>query len=589
LDCDRLGVFLLNKYPHIPNGWGGRLSSSTGPNGANGTNGSGSNGTGVPRRALIIITAGLLTGLLLGALDQTIVATAGPTIISDLGGLSVYAWVFSAYILTQTVSMPIFGKLSDLYGRRKFLVLGIAIFMAGSVLSGAAQTIDQLIIFRAIQGIGSGAFFPIAIAVAGVIFPPSQRGRIQGVFASVFGVSAVLGPSVGSYLVQALSWRWIFYVNLPLGVASVLLIALGLKESRDANSNPKVDWLGVISLTAWITLLMLGFLSGGSTFAWYSWPEYDLFAGAAALFAVFIYAETRTSEPVVPLSLFRIRTVSAAAAVAFLTGIAMYAVITYVPLFVQAGLGGTIDDGRNILYAMMIPLVVGAIAGGQLATRSLGYRSIITTGLVVMSAGLYLLTTVGAATSIVQLMEYGAVMGVGIGLTFPVAILAIQYSVSRRQIGIASSLAQFTRNLGGTIGLSVLGAIQVNTFGSQLTSLLAQVPAQYRTQAAAFLGNPNLVGQVLSSPSALKAAEASNPAFAQFVPALRVAFSQSVSPLFLAGFGFAVASVVAGLFIQGSFKKQVAARELMHAKEDEEMRDAATASPDIIRSKTEEP
>jgi EmrB/QacA subfamily drug resistance transporter len=539
----------------------------------------------LPRRTLILIVGGLLTGLLLGALDQTIVATAGPTIIADLGGLSVYAWVFSAYILTQTVSMPIFAKLSDLYGRRRFLVLGTAIFMGGSVLSGAAQNINELVLFRAIQGIGSGAFFPIAIAVAGVVFPPSQRGRIQGVFASVFGLSAVLGPSAGSYLVQALSWRWIFYVNLPLGVVSVLLISLALKESRDAGSKPVVDWLGVSTLTVWITLLMLGFLSGGSTYAWYSWQEASLFGGAAAFFAAFVLAERRTKEPVMPLSLFKIRTVGAAAAVSFLTGIAMYAVISYVPLFVQAGLGGSIDDGRNVLYAMMLPLVAGAILGGQLSTRSAGYRPLLTFGLVVMSGGLYLLTMVGPTTSLTQLMEYGAVMGFGIGVTFPVAILAIQYSVSRRMIGVASSVGTFMRNLGGTIGLSVLGAIQVNAFSSQLSTLLAKVPAQYQAQASAFFGNSNLVGQVLSSPSALAQVEAASPQVTQFIPALRTAFAQSLSPLFVAGLAFGVASIFAGVLVTGSFKQQVAAREELHAREEQEaLGGAANLPPDMIRS-----
>jgi len=208
--------------------------------------------------------------MLLAALDQTIVATAGPTIISDLGGLSLYAWVFSAYILTQTVVLPIFGKLSDLYGRRKFFFLGLAIFMGGSMLSGASQNITQLIIFRAIQGIGSGAFFPIALAIVGVIFPPAQRGRVNGIFASIFGISAVIGPSAGSYIVQAINWRWIFYINLPLGIVSFALLMLGLKESRNANAKPSFDIIGVSTLTAWVVLLILGFLDGGTTYPWYS-------------------------------------------------------------------------------------------------------------------------------------------------------------------------------------------------------------------------------------------------------------------------------------------------------------------------------
>jgi EmrB/QacA subfamily drug resistance transporter len=521
-----------------------------------------------PRRTLILIIVGLLMGLLVGALDQTIVATAGPTIVKDLQGFNVYPWVFSAYILTQTVSMPIFGKLSDLYGRRKLLLLGLAIFMAGSALSGASQNIDELIVFRAIQGIGSGAFFPISLAVVGVIFPPSMRGRLQGIFSSVFGISAVLGPSAGDFLTTALSWRWIFYVNLPLGVASVALLTVALKESRDLNARPTIDWLGVSTLTSWITLLMLGFLSGGSTFAWYSWEEATLFASSAIMFAVFIYAERRAMEPIVPLSLFRIRTVAAASAVGFLTGIVMFAVITYVPLLVQAAHSGSIDDSRNVLYAFMLPLVAGAIAGGQLATRSVGYRALLTIGLVVMSAGVFLFTTLTATSSLLQVMEYGAVMGLGLGVTFPVSILAIQYSVSRRQIGIASSMAQFSRNLGASIGLSVLGAVQINSFGSQLTNLLGTVPAQYKAQAAVYLSNPNAVIQILTTPSVLAQIEAADPAFAQFVPQLQSAFSQSVNPLFFAGLGFSLVAVVASLFVQGSFKQQLVARDALHASED---------------------
>ena len=539
----------------------------------------------IPRRTLALIIAGLLTGLLLGALDQTIVATAGPTIIADLGGLSVYAWVFSLYILTQTVSMPIFGKLSDLYGRRKFLMLGLVIFMAGSALSGAAQDINQLIVFRAIQGIGSGAFFPIAIAVAGVVFPPSQRGRVQGIFSSVFGIAAVLGPSAGSYLVQAISWRWIFYVNLPLGVASILFISLGLRESRNVEAKTKVDWMGVATLTSWVTLLMLGFLSGGSTFSWYSWEEAVMFASSGVLFGVFIFVERRSSEPIVPLAMFRIRTVAAGAAVAFLTGVAMYAVISYVPLFVQAALAGGVDDARNVLYAFMIPLVLGAMTAGQLSTRSVSYRPILVVGLGVLSLGLYLFTSVTALTPITTLMEYGAVMGLGLGTTFPVIILAMQYSVSRRQIGIASSLAQFMRNLGGTIGLSVLGALQVNTFGAQLKSVLASVPSQYQAQAAALLNDPNQVGRLLSTPEALAQAEAGSPLLAQLVPQLQGAFALSVEPLFLAGFAVSIGAIVAGLFVTGSFRQQVAAREAMHIAEDAKL--ASESKPPMVEGNPE--
>src|SRR6267143_1393368 len=329
-----------------------------------------------PIRNVVLIIAGLMTGMLLGAIDQTIVATASPTIISELGGVSLYAWVFSAYILTQTVSMPIFGKLSDLYGRKKFFLLGLAIFISGSILSGAAQNIDELIVFRAIQGIGSGAFFPVALAVIGVVFPPRLRGRVQGVFATVFGIAAVVGPSAGSFIVtQTSTWRWIFYVNLPLGIASVVLILLGLSESRNVGVKSVIDWLGIVLLTGWVGLLSFGFLSGGSTFPWYSVEEAATFLGVGVLFVAFMLVERRSADPVLPLDLFRNRTVSAASAVSFLRGVAFFGAVTFIPLFVQAGMGRLIGDGSLVLNALLIPMIVGAILGGQFSIR-VSYRNI---------------------------------------------------------------------------------------------------------------------------------------------------------------------------------------------------------------------
>jgi EmrB/QacA subfamily drug resistance transporter len=513
-----------------------------------------------PRRTTILILSGLLTGMLLAALDQTIVATAGPTIISDLGGLSLYAWVFSAYILAQTVSLPIFGKLSDLYGRKRFFVLGLIIFMVGSMLSGASQSITELIVFRAIQGIGSGAFFPIALAIVGVAFPPSMRGRAQGIFASVFGIAAVVGPSVGSYIVELINWRWIFYINLPLGIISFALIWISIKDSRNANARPTVDILGVSTLTAWVTLLILGFLDGGTTYPWYSWQEYLTFAGAAVLFVVFIIVERRAPEPVIPLNMFRNRTILSSTAVAFLRGIAFFAVISFIPLFVQAGLGLSVADGRNALYGFLLPLIVGAIVGGQLSIR-VGYRGIIFSGLAIMTVGIFLLTEVNQTSTIFDIAWRSAIGGLGVGLTFASVVIAVQYSVSRDKIGVASSLAQFMGNLGSSIGLAVIGAVQANTFGSQLSTLVASVPPQGRAQAAAFLGNTNLVGQVLATPAALAQMTAANPTLANpaFITALRVAFANSIIPLFWISLAVSVMALAASLFITGSMKQQLAA------------------------------
>ncbi len=506
---------------------------------------------------MVFILVGLITGLLLGALDQTIVATAGGVIIADLGGLSLYAWVFSAYILTQTVSIPVFGKLSDLYGRRKFLILGSIIFMAGSILSGTSQNIDELIVFRAIQGIGSGAFFPIALAVVGVVFPPNLRGRIQGVFASVFGIASVVGPSLGSYLVDALNWRWIFYVNLPLGIISIILVRAGLKETKAAGAQPTLDWQGVSSLTGWVLLLLLGFLDGGSTFPWYSWQEAAFFSGAAVLFVTFLYIETKAKEPVLPLNLFKIRTVSSSSAVALLRGIALYGVISYIPLFVIAAAGGSVDDGRNVLYGFLIPMIAAAILGGQLATRR-GYRGVTVAGIALMTIGVFLLTSISPSTTQVDLIERISVMGFGLGITFAPIVLAIQYSVDKRQMGIASSLAQFMANLGGTIGLAILGTLQANAFASQLTSILQTRPA-----LGAVLGDPNLVGRILASPSTLAQMLKTTPQLEAIIPVLRNAFGESVTPLFWAALAVSILTLFASFFITGSMKQQLQARMVM--------------------------
>jgi EmrB/QacA subfamily drug resistance transporter len=512
-----------------------------------------------PKKDLVLIVAGLMTGLLLGAIDQTIVATAGPTIIADLKGLSVYAWVFSAYILTQTVAMPVFGKLSDLYGRKKFFLLGLVIFIVGSILSGAAQDINQLIIFRAIQGIGSGAFFPVAIAVVGVVFPPALRGRVQGIFSTVFGIAAVVGPLAGAAIVDSIGWRWIFYVNLPLGIASIVAVLLGLRESKATGPRPVIDWTGISLLTAWVALLSFGFLGGGSTFPWYSWQELAVFTSVPILFALFVLVERRAAEPVLPLSMFRIRTVSSASAVSFLRGIAFFGVVTFIPLFIQAGLAGSIDDSRNILNALLIPMIVGAVLGGQLSTR-FGYRGITFAGLSVMTAGLYLVSLLNQVSNYLTMGVAVAITGFGVGITFPTVFIAIQFSVQRKHIGIGSSLPQFMGNLGATIGLAILGAVQSNIFGSKLSDLLAGLTPGPRAQAAPYLSDPNLIGRILADPKILGQIVAANPAFAPFIPTLRNAFIQSLTPVFQLSFIVSIAAVAGSLFITGTFKQQVAAR-----------------------------
>ncbi len=509
-----------------------------------------------PFRTLAPIVAGLITGLLMGAMDQTIVATAGPTIISDLGGLSLYAWVFSAYILSQTVAMPVFGKLSDLFGRKRLFITGLAVFMIGSALSGASKNIDELIVFRALQGVGSGAFFPIAIAVVGVVFPPQRRGLAQGIFASIFGIAAVVGPSVGSYIVQAISWRWVFYVNLPLGIASLALITLGLRESRNNVAKPVLDWKGISLLAAWVALLILGFLNGGSTYPWLSWQEIVTFGASVILFVDFIHTERFAAEPVLPLKLFRNRVISSAATVSFLRGAAFFSMLSFVPLFVQAGLAGNIADGRNVLNALLIPMIVASVLTGQLATK-IPYRWPVLVGLIATTISVYFVAIAGPDISLTTLMELLAIVGAGIGSTFTSVVLAIQYSAPRSQIGVSSSLSQFMGNLGQAIGLAIFGSYQVNSFKSGLVGLVSKIPPAYQSQAATFLGNPNLVGQVLSSPTVLAQLIQQYPALQPLLPSLRNAFAQSIVNIFWLALAISAITVVASVFMSGSLRQQL--------------------------------
>jgi len=506
----------------------------------------------LPRRTVALILVGLLTGLLLGFMDVTIVATAGPTIISDLGGLSLYAWVFSAFVIVQTVVIPIFGKMSDLYGRKRFYLLGLVVFMIGSTLSGASQNIYELIIFRGVQGIGFGAFVPTTLAIAGDMFPPEKRGRVQGLLFSVNGIAFAVAPAAGSYLTEAINWRWIFYINLPFGIVSFLMIYLILKESRTLGASAFSDWAGASALAGLLALFMSGLFLGGSTFEWASWEEVGLFAGSVILLLAFVLIERRAKEPVLPLHLFKMRTVPAVTGVNILRATVLFGLIAYGPLYAQAVLGGNITDVRNVVYSLALPTTLGILLGGAAVSR-LGYRNTILAGASVLIGGLLWLQSINSSSSLLQFMEVAVPMGLGSGLMIPPTIVAFQNSAQRSEIGVASSLAAFTLNLGAAIGVAALGAIQANSLTTQLSSLLARLPGSAR----ATLSDPNLVGQILASPQALARLVAASPSFASLIPSIREAFSQSILFLFFVLLAVSFAVFVAALVIKGGMQAQV--------------------------------
>jgi EmrB/QacA subfamily drug resistance transporter len=422
------------------------------------------------RRRLIIIGA-LLLGMLLAALDQTIVATALPTIAGDLHGLSHLSWVVTAYLLASTVSTPLWGKLGDLYGRKTFFQAAIVIFLIGSALAGLAHTMLQLIAFRALQGIGGGGLLTGAQTIVADVVPARERGRYQGLFGSVFGVTSVLGPLIGGFFVDNLSWRWVFYVNIPIRVVALIVVTAVL-PGHLRRAPHKIDYLGTVLLAAAATSLVLITSLGGTTYAWSSAPIFILGATAVVSGVLFVWAESRAAEPVVPLHLFRNRVFSAASAVGFVVGFAMFGAIAYLPQYEQIvkGVSPTISGLR--LLPLMVGLLTTSIICGRLVSRWGRYRIFPIIGTATMTVGLYLLSHLGVTTSDWLSSLYMLVLGAGIGASLQVLVVAVQNAVSYSDLGAATGGATFFRSIGGSFGTAAFGAVFSNVLAGNLADSL---------------------------------------------------------------------------------------------------------------------
>ena len=409
------------------------------------------------RTQSVLIIIALMLGMFLAALDTTVVGTAMPTIIGKLGGVSLYSWVFSAYLLTSTTTVPIYGKLADLYGRKPVYLVGVALFLGGSVLSGLSQSMVQLIIFRALQGVGAGAVLPITMTIIGDLFSIEQRARLQGFFSGVWGVSSVAGPALGGLITDHIDWRWVFYINVPFGIISAFLIATLLHENV-AHRRRQIDYLGSVTLTAGITALLWGLLQGGKAWAWSAPESIGTFAVAAALLAIFLWQETRAAEPVLPLSLFRNRIIAVCSIAGALSGAAMFGVTSFVPLFVQGVEGGTATDAGMVVAPMSMGWPVGSIISGRLIVR-FGYRLATLIGGVCLLLGGLLLVTVQDGTPRALIVVLLVLVGLGLGFTSSAFVIAVQNAVTWSQRGIATATTQFFRTIGGSIGVAVLGAL----------------------------------------------------------------------------------------------------------------------------------
>lgn len=421
-------------------------------------------------RRQLVITFGLMMGLFLAALEGTVVSTAMPTIVAQLGGLEVYSWVFSIYMLSSTTTIPIFGRLSDLYGRKPIYFLGVALFLAGSALSGQAQNMTQLILFRALQGTGAGAVGPVTFTIIGDIFSLEQRARMQGFFSSVWGVSSVLGPLVGGFLVDNVSWRWVFYLNLPFGLLAVALIALVLREPLQQREPGTVDYLGAALLIASVLSLLYALLQGGQAVPWTDPQILGLLAFSALTLGAFVWVERHATHPLIPLDMFRDRLFAIAVGHEFLAGFALFGVVSYIPLFVQGALGTSATRAGATLTPMSIVWSVGSILAGNLLLRHGPSRLVIagTTGLL---AGASVLALVDEGTNQLIVAAALAVMGFGMGMILTSYLVSVQNRVPRGRMGVATSSLQFVFQIGGTVGVSVLGAVMASRLSQGLASL----------------------------------------------------------------------------------------------------------------------
>ena len=513
----------------------------------------------LPRRQVILTMAGLLLAMFLAALDQTVVSTAMPRIIADLGGFDRYTWVTTAYLVASTVAVPIVGRLTDIYGRKIFFIGGISVFIVGSVLAGMSESMTQLIAFRAIQGLGGGVIMANSFVAIADLFPPEERGKFQGFLGVVFGLSSVVGPTLGGFITDNFSWSWIFLINVPVGIPVLLLIAWLFPRITPEVESRKLDYAGMVTLVLAVTPILLALSWGGVQYSWGSPQVVGFMAFGLAMGVAFVVIESRSDSPIMPLEIYRNRMVAVSLIATFLTGFGMFGAIIFIPLFFQGVLGASATTSGSFLTPMMLGIVFGATLSGQLLSRTGGHyriQAIIGTGLMLLGA--ILVSTMDTGTSFVRAVGYIIVLGVGLGATFPTFTLSVQNSVPFRLMGISTSALQFYRSIGGMLGLAVLGSVMAGRFASKLEDIVPEniTAALPPGQLDAIEDNP----QALIDPSAVDRLRAG---FAQAGPdgarmvetlldTLKSALAGAISDVFALAAVVLALSLIVSLFLHRS-------------------------------------
>jgi EmrB/QacA subfamily drug resistance transporter len=511
----------------------------------------------LPRKQVIITFGGVMLAMFLGALDQTIVGTAMPRIISDLGGFTQYTWVTTAYIITSAVTVPITGKLTDIYGRKYFYIGGLTIFILGSALCGLSQTMNQIIIFRGIQGLGAGVIMANAFTVIGDLFPPAVRGKYQGFVSMVYGISSIVGPMLGGFITDTLSWHWVFFVNVPLGLIVITLFIFFFPNFRPDNLKHSVDYWGVLLLIMTVVPFMLALSWGGVEYPWGSPQIIGMFVFSAVALVILLWIEFKSKEPIIPLGIFKDRIVAISSVMMFMTAAGMFGTIIFIPLFFQGVLGASATSSGSFITPMMLGVVFGSFVSGQLLSRAGGhYRIQGAVGLAIMTFGMWLLSGMTVDTSTGTAIRNMVIAGFGLGTTLPLYLLAVQNAVPYNVLGAATSTTAFFRSIGGSVGLALFGSVMNNRFASVL---ITKLPPQIKDMVP-----PEQLNSLTHNPEILMSPEAQNElqgiigqlgeSGAEMIPrimeALRESLSASIAHVFLYSFFAMGIAFIINLFIK---------------------------------------